>query len=58
MPPTTYMIEKQAELDAYQIVNKIVKTRLPKGCSFDKVSTLWTVKNPIQVLKTADHGQN
>ena len=45
MPPTTYMIEKQAELDAYQIVNKVVKARLPKGCSFDKVSTLWRVEN-------------
>ena len=48
MPPTTYMIEKQAELDAYQIVNKVVKARLPKGCYFDKVSTLWRLKNHLR----------
>ena len=39
MPPATYMAEKQAEQNAYQIVSKVVKARLPKGCSFDKVGT-------------------
>ena len=50
MSPTTYMTEKQAEIDAYQIVNKVVKARLPKGCSFDKVSTLWRVENHFRYL--------
>ena len=47
MSPTTYMAEKQAGHIAYEIVKKVVKARLPKGCSFDKVSTSWRVEHHL-----------